>query len=82
MRAEIRIIQTLTLSLHQTSQNFANAAVGGLQRSRSSPLMVDALPGVLDAIDHAKSGRFDDRLFLLEDIVALMTHLLPGILQQ
>ena len=53
-----------------------------LQLQRGTPLTLDAVPAVLDALAHANTDGINDRLFLLEDILGLMSRLPPGIIQQ
>ena len=52
------------------------------QLQRGSPVSLDAIPGVLDALKNAHSDGLNDRLFLLEDVLGLLSRLPPGRLQQ
>jgi linoleate 10R-lipoxygenase len=53
-----------------------------LQLRRGAPLTLDTIPGVLDALAHANSTGLNDRLFLFEDVIGLMSRLPPGDVQQ
>ena len=62
----------------------ATRLVNGItdQLQRGSPVSLDAVPGVLDALKNARSDGLNDRLFLLEDVLGLLSRLPPGRLQQ